>query len=133
MAKALDRFPLLQRLLGQPTQAERDLTLSNRGMQRRLKLLNASLSFLTNTLHAAADGVMAIHFASGAKYINPRFIEMWGDAPESLMAPGQETELMALHASMVKDGAQFISRAKELWEALDTPSFDEIEIGRAHV
>jgi two-component system, sensor histidine kinase and response regulator len=128
MLKISDRFPLLQRLLGQPTLAERDLALANRGMQRRLKLMNASLSFLTNTLHAAADGVMAVHFASGAKYINPRFIDMWGTAPESLMAAGQEAALMDLHASMVKDGAQFIARATELWEALDQPSFDEIEM-----
>ena len=128
MAKALDRFPFLQRLLGQPTQADKDLASTNRALERRIKLLNASLSFLTNTLHAAADGVMAVHFASGAKYINPRFIEMWGDAPESLMAPGQEAALMALHASMVKDEAQFIARATELWDALDEPSFDEIEM-----
>ena len=44
------------------------------------------------------------------------------------MAPGQETQLMALHATMVKDEAQFIARATVLWEALDSPSFDEIEM-----
>ena len=128
MAKVLDRFPLLQRLLGYPTQADKELESISRSQERRIKQLNASLSFLTNTLHAAADGVMAIHFASGAKYINSRFIEMWGEAPESLMAPGQEAALMALHASMVKDEDQFIARANELWEALDEPSFDEIEM-----
>ena len=128
MTKALDRFPLLQHLLGLPTQADKELASISRSQERRIKQLNASLSFLTNTLHAAADGVMAVHFASGAKYINPRFIEMWGDAPEALMAPGQEAALMRLHASMVKDEAQFTARATELWEVLDQPSFDEIEM-----
>lgn len=128
MASALDRFPLLQRLLGQPSRAERAITATLRSQERRIKHLNGSLSFLTNTLNAAADGVMAIHFASGAKYINPRLTEMWGEAPEALMAPGQEVALMALHATMVKDEAQFIARASELWKALDQPSFDEIEM-----
>ena len=128
MAKVLDRFPLLQRLLGRPTQADNDREAIYRAQEKRIKLLSASLSFLTNTLNAAADGVMAIHFASGAKYTNPQFAEMWGEAPEALMAPGQETQLMALHATMVKDEAQFIARATVLWEALDSPSFDEIEM-----
>ena len=128
MAKTIDRFPLLQRLLGHPSPAEKELASKNRAQERQIKQLNASLAFLTNTLHAAADGVMAIHFASGAKYINPRFTEMWGEAPESLMAAGQEIALMDLHASLVKDGPQFIARANELWESLDTPSFDEIEM-----
>ena len=128
MAKVLDRFPLLQRLLGHPSRAELELTSSNRAKERHIKQLSASLSFLTNTLNAAADGVMAIHFASGAKYINPQFTEMWGEVPEALMAPGQETALMTLHASMVKDEAQFIARATELWGTLDSPSFDEIEM-----
>ena len=101
---------------------------SHRAQERRIKQLTASLSFLTHTLHAAADGVMAIHFASGAKYINPRFTEMWGDAPDALMALGQEAALMALHATMVKDEAQFIKRANELWECLESYSFDEIEM-----
>ena len=128
MAKTLDRFPLLQRLLGHPTLAEKKLASINRSQERRIKQLNASLSFLTNTLHAAADGVMAIHFASGAKYINPRFTEMWGEAPEELMTAGQEVALMNLHASMVKDEAQFLARANELWETLGCASFDEIEM-----
>ena len=111
-----------------PTEAEKALAASIRAQERRIKQLTASLSFLTHTLHAAADGVMAIHFASGAKYINPRFTDMWGHAPDALMAAGQEAALMRLHATMVKDSEQFIERANELWETLDTASFDEIEL-----
>ena len=53
---------------------------------------------------------------------------MWGQAPDALMAPGQEAALMALHASMVKDEEQFIARAIELWTSIDSEAFDEIEM-----
>ena len=128
MLNILHRLPVLQRLLGQPSNAEIELAARCRALERRVKLQDASLAFLTNTLHSAEDGVMAIHFVSGAKYINPRFTEMWGKAPDDVMAPGQEVTLMALHATMVKDEAQFTARALELWGALDCPSFDEIEM-----
>ena len=128
MANSPDGSFLQQHLPEHPTESEKALMSSHRAQERRIKQLTASLSFLTHTLHAAADGVMAIHFASGAKYINPRFTEMWGDAPEALMALGQEAALMALHATMVKDEAQFIKRANELWECLESYSFDEIEM-----
>ena len=128
MANSPDGSFLQQHLPEHPTESEKALMSSHRAQERRIKQLTASLSFLTHTLHAAADGVMAIHFASGAKYINPRFTEMWGNAPEALMALGQEAVLMALHATMVKDEAQFIKRANELWECLESYSFDEIEM-----
>ena len=128
MANSPDGSFLQQHLPEHPTESEKALMSSHRAQEKRIKQLTASLSFLTHTLHAAADGVMAIHFASGAKYINPRFTEMWGNAPEALMALGQEAALMALHATMVKDEAQFIKRANELWECLESYSFDEIEM-----
>ena len=128
MLGILHRLPVLQRLMGHPSEAEKELAARHRALERRVKLLDASLAFLTSTLHSAADGVMAIHFASGAKYINPRFTQMWGHAPDAVMAPGQEAALMALHATMVKDEAKFTARALELWGALNCPSFDEIEM-----
>ena len=128
MLNIVNRLPLLQRLMGHPSNAEIELATRCRALERRVKLLDASLAFLTSTLHSAADGVMAIHFVSGAKYVNPRFTEMWGRAPDEVMAPGQEAALMALHATMVKDEAQFTARAIELWGSLDCPSFDEIEM-----
>ena len=128
MAHMFDRLPLLQRLTGRPTRAELALVATHQAQEKNIKTLSASLAFLTNTLNAAADGVMAIHFASGAKYVNPRFTEMWGQAPDALMAPGQEAALMALHASLVKDPEQFIARALELWSRTDSEAFDEIEM-----
>ena len=128
MLNIVNRLPLLQRLMGHPSNAEIELATRCRALERRVKLLDASLAFLTSTLHSAADGVMAIHFVSGAKYVNLRFTEMWGRAPDEVMAPGQEAALMALHATMVKDEAQFTARAIELWGSLDCPSFDEIEM-----
>ncbi|MDB5966039.1 MAG: histidine kinase, partial [Polaromonas sp.] len=129
VANLLERLPGLQWLLGRRSRHETALAAAQLAIQANelsIKRLNASLSFLQLTLDSAADGVLAVHFASGAKYTNPRFIEMWGEAPRELMAPGQEARLMALHASQVKDGDQFITRATELWSALDTESFDEI-------
>ncbi len=128
MINLLRRLPLLQRLMGHPAPAEIALTAANQALEKRIRVLNASIAFLTNTLNSAADAVMAIHFASGAKYVNPKFTEMWGQAPEALMAPGQEAALMALHASMVKDEEQFIARALELWTFMDREAYDEIEM-----
>jgi two-component system sensor histidine kinase/response regulator len=129
MAASLDRFPLLQRLLGRTSRLEKELhaaQLVNKAHELNIRRLNASVSFLTQTLDSASDGVLTIHFGSGAKYTNPRFVEMWGEVPKEIMAPGQEAALMALHASQVKDEKQFIERATELWTRIESESFDEI-------
>ena len=128
MTNSSHRFPLLQRLLGRPSRAEIELREANRAQDKRIKTLDASLAFLTSTLNSANDAVLAIHFSSGAKYVNPQFTEMWGQAPEALMAPGQEVALMTLHATLVKDGAQFMARAKELWSSVESEVFDEIDM-----
>ena len=122
------RFPWFQRLLGRPSPAEIELREASLVQEKRIKALGASLAFMTNTLNSANDGVFAVHFSSGAKYINPRFTEMWGQAPDALMAPGQEIALMTLHSTLVKDSAQYISRATELWTSLESEVFDEIEM-----
>ncbi|MBC7547501.1 MAG: response regulator, partial [Polaromonas sp.] len=93
-----------------------------------LKRTTAALAFLRNSLDSTSDGILAIHYASGAKFVNAKYTEIWGDTPEALMAPGREPELMTLQASKVKDEAQFIARARELWSAFDTEAFDEIEL-----
>ena len=93
-----------------------------------LKRTSAALAFLRNSLDSTSDGMLATHFASGAKFVNARYTEIWGDTPQALMAPGREPELMALQASKVKDEAHFISRARQLWSDLDSEAFDEIEL-----
>ncbi len=128
LKKQLERVPLLQRLMGLPSPSERAMAMALADREKRIKHLTASQAFLTNALNSAPDGVMAVHFASGAKYINPRFTEMWGTAPDALMAPGQEIALMKQHASLVRDSAQFVARATELWAQLDGAVFDEIEM-----
>ncbi len=128
LKKKLARIPLLQRLMGMPSPSERAMAMALAEREKRIKHLTASQTFLSNALNAAPDGVLAIHFASGAKYINPRFTEMWGTAPDALMAPGQEIALMQQHASLVKDSAQFVARATELWAHMDGAVFDEIEM-----
>ena len=131
MAASLFHFPLLQRLFGRSSRLEKELyaaQLANKAHEIDNKRLNASISFLTQTLDSASDGILAIHFGSGAKYTNPRFIEMWGEAPKEIMQPGQEAALMARHASQVKDEKHFIERANELWTSLDSESFDEISM-----
>ncbi len=128
MTNLPDSASLQQTLTGSPTEAEKALLESNRILEKRIRQLTASLSFLTHTFNASEDGVMAVHFASGTKYINPRFTDIWGEQPEALLVPGQEMALMTLHASMVKDEAKFIKRANDLWQDLESYSFDEIEM-----
>ena len=128
MKKVLDRFPLLQRLMGHPSLAEQTLLAANQAQEKRIKHLNASLAFLGNTLNSSGDGVLAIHFSSGAKYFNPKFTEMWGPASDALMAPGQEMALMTTFALQVKDGAQFIVGARDNWFSLESEFCDEIEM-----
>ena len=93
-----------------------------------LKRLSGALAFLRNSLDSTSDGMLAIHYASGAKFVNAQYTEIWGDTPEALLAPGRENELMAQQAAKVKDAAQFVERAQELWSALDSEAFDEIEM-----
>ena len=128
LKKRLGRMPLLQRLMGLPSPAEQAMALALEAQEKRIKHLTASQTFLSSVLNSAPDGLLAIHIASGAKYVNTRFTEMWGQSPEALMAPGQEIALMTMHASLVKDGAQFIARARELWAHMDGEVFDEIEL-----
>ncbi len=128
LLKHLGRIPLLGRLMGPSSARQEAMALQLQAQEKRIKHLTASQTFLSNALNSAPDGLLAIHFASGAKYINPRFTEMWGQAPDALMAPGQEIALMTMHATLVKDGAQFIARAEELWAHMDGEVFDEIEM-----
>ena len=93
-----------------------------------LKRMTAAMAFLKNSLDSTSDGMLAIHFASGSKFVNAQYTEIWGHTPEALMVPGREPELMALQASKVKDETQFIERAQELWSAFDSEAFDEIEL-----
>lgn len=128
MTNSHHRFSLLQRLLGRPSSVEIELRAANQAQENFIKTLSASLDFLTNTRNSANDALLAIHYSSGKKYANPKFTEMWGQTPEELLAPGQEMALMKLHATMVKDGAQFIARAQALWTAVESEVFDEIEM-----
>ena len=128
MIQTIDKFPVLQRLLGRPSRKEKELIAINLAQEQQIKSLNVSLSFLTNTLEGAADALMAVHFGSQLKFTNSKFTEMWGLAPAELMQPGQEVALMTLHASQVKDEARFIARAQELWTTVRAETFDEIEM-----
>ncbi|MBC7608115.1 MAG: hypothetical protein H7228_00850 [Polaromonas sp.] len=71
MTRLMHHLRGLPRLFGRPSVKEKQLAEANAAHEKRIKALGASLAFLTNTLNSAADGVMAIHFASGAKYVNP--------------------------------------------------------------
>ncbi len=44
--KHLERFPALQRMLGRPSHAEKDLAAANQALEQRITELNASLAFL---------------------------------------------------------------------------------------
>ena len=128
MSHSVYESTVLQRLLGRPSSAELELRAANQAKEKRIKFLESSLAFLTNTLDSANDGVLAIHLSSGSKYFNPRFTEIWGQVPDALMAPGQEVALMNQHALQVKDSELFLARATELWENLESEAFDEIEM-----
>ena len=94
----------------------------------RIKRLVASNAFLSNVLDATEDGVLSIHYASGAKYFNPRFIEMCGYPPAELLTPGKERQLMMHLAMMVRDEAACITNLNALWEDHEAGSFDEMEL-----
>jgi len=128
MTESRHRFSLLQRLLGRPSSVKIELRAASQAQENFIKTLSASLDSLTNTRNSANDALLAIHFSSGKKYVNPKFTEMWGQAPAELMAPGQEIALMTLHATLVKDSEQFITRAHELWTSVESEVFDEIEM-----
>ena len=95
---------------------------------REIKRLAASNAFLTHVLDASEDGVLSIHYASGAKYFNPKFVEMWGQPPATLLKPGQERHLMMYLAVMVRDEAEYVARMDALWTDQQTVSFDEMEL-----
>ncbi len=128
MTRLMHHFQRFPRLFGRASVKETQLAEANAAQEQHIQTLNASLTFLKDTLNAAADGVLAINFKTGASYYNPKFIEMWGEASAALMKPGQQTELLALHASMVKDPEQFMIRAAEIQAASDSDAFDEIAL-----
>ena len=114
--------------LGRPSAKATQLAEANASQATQIQALSASLGFLQDTLNASADGVLAIQFKSGARYYNPKFIEMWGEESATLMKPEQQFELLKLHASMVKDPEQFMVRAAEIQAAPDSHAFDEIAL-----
>ena len=87
MVNLFKRLPVLCWLSKRATHACKELATSHHALERRVERLDASLRFLISTLHSAADGAIAIHFASGAEYTNLRGTRMWGHAPEAVKAP----------------------------------------------
>ena len=94
----------------------------------QIKRLVASNAFLSNVLDGAKDGVLSIHYASGAKYFNPKFIEMCGNPPAELLIPGQERQLMMHLAVMMRNEAEYITQLDALWTDQQNESFDELEL-----
>ena len=94
----------------------------------QVKRLTSSNAFLSNVLDATEDGVLSIHYASGAKYFNPKFIEMCGALPSELLTPGKERQLVAHLATIVRDEAKYITHMNMLWTNYQTSSFDEMEL-----
>jgi signal transduction histidine kinase len=85
----------------------------------------ASLSLLRGTLESTADGILVVDLGGKVMTSNHRFAEMWR-IPQDLMDSGDDDRLIAFVLDQLVDPDTFIAKIRELYNRLDSESYDEL-------
>ncbi len=88
--------------------------------------LQTTLSLLTSTLDATADGILVVDDAGRFRSFNNRFAEMWG-IPESVLELGHDGSALMHVQDQLSDPAAFLARVEELYAHPEAESHDILE------
>lgn len=142
MTKMIQQAPtdmavLVNRLAQELAQARRDLAVVTRslgtsrrsldGRTQELTEARAALALLLATLESTTEGVMAMGHFGRAMHFNSRFMEIWRISQGKLPTLN-DSGLLAIQLSQVKDPARFLARSQEHKEAPDADHFNVVEL-----
>jgi len=99
----------------------------NNQLQSAQQNIDRSLSLLSATFEATADGIAAADGDGKIVNFNTRFIQMW-EIPEKLMKSKDDNQLLTHIMKQVKDPSSFVSKVLYLYNKPTEESYDKIEL-----
>ncbi len=117
----------VRRALATATQKLGTTSRTLEGRTQELTEARAALALLLATLDSTSDGVLAMGYFGRAMHYNARFIEMWS-IPEEKLAKLNDSALLAIQLSQVKDPVAFLANFEERKAHPDVEQFSVIEL-----
>lgn len=128
---------LVNRLAQELTEARRALASAQQrlgtasrtleGRTQELTEARAALALLLATLDSTTDGILAMGYFGRAMHYNSRFIEMWR-IPQDKLANLNESALLAMQLSQVKDPERFLAQVERRKAEPDAEHFDSVHL-----
>ncbi|HEY6953403.1 MAG TPA: PAS domain S-box protein [Bacteroidota bacterium] len=88
--------------------------------------LRTTLSLLSATLEATADGILVVDTAGKISSFNERFVELWR-IPDELKNSRDDNRLLDYVVSQLKDPHGFIARVNELYDKIEAEGHDVLD------
>ena len=88
--------------------------------------MQTALSLLRATFESTADGLLVVDLSGRVAAFNHRFAQMW-QLPDSVLASGDDQQLLHYATAQLKDPEGFMRRVRELYGRPEAESFDVIE------
>jgi len=90
------------------------------------KKLGESVSLLSATFDATADGILVVDSEGKIVSFNKIFVEMWR-IPASIVETGEDDQALAFLLDQLKNPESFLKKVKELYSQPDEESFDVLD------
>ncbi|MGH7273254.1 MAG: diguanylate cyclase, partial [Nitrospiria bacterium] len=95
-------------------------------LSKKNEELEKSFSLLRATLESTADGILVVDQEGTIMSFNQKFVKMWR-IPESILASGDDDQVLASVLDQLKDPDGFLAKVQELYAQPDIESHDLLE------
>lgn len=100
---------------------------ANEELEHVKKSVDQSLSLLSATFEATADGILAVDMHGKMLNVNNRFIQIW-NIPQNILNSQDDKQVLAHILKQVKDPAAFMNKVLFLYNHKNQESYDKIEL-----
>lgn len=100
---------------------------ANEELEYVKKSVDQSLSLLSATFEATADGILVVDMQGRMLNVNNRFIQIW-NIPKSIIESQDDKQVLAHILKQVKDPAAFMNKVLFLYNHRNQESYDKIEL-----
>ncbi len=100
---------------------------ANEELEDVKKSVDQSLSLLSATFEATADGILAVDIQGKMLNVNNRFIEIW-NIPRNIIESQDDKQVLSHILKQVKDPAAFMNKVLFLYNHRNQESYDKIEL-----
>jgi two-component system sensor kinase FixL len=129
---AYDGFDADRRLKRSLDISSEELTEINRKLRQEIgehgqaeEKLRHSISLLTATLEATADGILVVDREGNIKGFNQRFATLW-QIPDALLASGKDRQLLSFVLDQLADPQAFLAPVRQLYAEPAVESSDTL-------